>query len=204
MYDQIPFDAVDEVFAGRLRVMPKDLQTDVDASVVQLRLDPGLAFGTGGHPTTRLCLKWLAEHVQQGQRVLDFGCGSGILAIAAALLGAQVVAVDHDPQAVMATRDNAAYNGVHAASLNVLTLEQWRQEPREQYFDVVVANILAGPLQELAAEFERALAGGGRLVLSGVLEAQADAVMSAYVQSDFDTPEVDGGWVCLHGTKRTR
>lgn len=198
--------AVNQVFGERLWVLPKDPQTNpaqvkagVDPTLVQLRLDPGLAFGSGAHPTTRLCLSWLAQHVRPGQRVLDFGCGSGILAIAAALLGARVVAVDHDPQAVMATRENAAYNEVEEAQLEVLSLEQWRSAGYRQCFDVIVANILAGPLQSLATEFEQALVPGGTLVLSGVLAEQADEVMSSYTASEFAVPEVEAGWACLTG-----
>jgi ribosomal protein L11 methyltransferase len=196
--------AVNEVFADRLWVLPKDAQPSADASLMQLRLDPGLAFGSGSHPTTRLCLRWLAGHVIAGQRVLDFGCGSGILAIAAALLGARVVAVDHDPQALMATRENAAYNAVDESALKVLSVDAWQRERHEHSFDVVVANILAAPLQSLADEFEQALVSGGSIVLSGVLVEQAQQVMSSYVVTDFDAPVVEAGWACLTGTRRQR
>jgi len=197
--------AVNQIFGERLWVLPKELQIDAgtgtsnDSALVQLRLDPGLAFGSGAHPTTRMCLGWLSRHVQTGQRVLDFGCGSGILAIAAALLGARVVAVDHDAQAVMATRDNAAYNGVDEAQLEVLSLQEWQREPRRRCFDVIVANILAGPLCSLAAEFEQALVPGGALILSGVLAEQANDVMSSYTATQFDRPETEAGWACLTG-----
>ncbi len=196
--------AVNEVFADRLWVLPKDAQPSADASLIQLRLDPGLAFGSGSHPTTRLCLRSLAGHVIAGQRVLDFGCGSGILAIAAALLGARVVAVDHDPQALMATRENAAYNAVDESALKVLSVDAWQRERHEHSFDVVVANILAAPLQSLADEFEQALVSGGSIVLSGVLVEQAQQVMSSYVVTDFDAPVVEAGWACLTGTRRQR
>ena len=196
--------AVDEVFADRLRVLPKEAAAASDSTLVYLRLDPGLAFGSGSHPTTRMCLGWLAQRVKAGQKVLDFGCGSGILAIAAALLGAQVVAVDYDAQAVMATRDNAAYNGIDDTALEVLSLEDWQSSGHEGCFDIVVANILAGPLQELAAEFEQVLVDGGALVLSGVLEDQAEAVMSSYAATEFDPPKVEAGWVCLTGIRRKR
>ena len=196
--------AVNEVFAERLWVLPRDARPSGDASLIPLRLDPGLAFGSGSHPTTRMCLRWLAQHVAADQRVLDFGCGSGILAIAAALLGAQVVAVDHDSQALMATRENAAYNEVSPGALTVLSLEAWYREKRERRFDVVVANILAAPLQSLAPEFEQVLESGGSIVLSGVLAEQAQQVMSSYAVTDFQTPIVEAGWACLTGIRRER
>jgi ribosomal protein L11 methyltransferase len=196
--------AVDEVFAGRLRVLPKEAAAQADTSMVYLRLDPGLAFGSGSHPTTRMCLCWLARQVKAGQKVLDFGCGSGILAIAAALLGAQVVAVDYDAQAVMATRENAAYNGIDDTALEVLSLEEWQSGNFEDCFDIVVANILASPLQELAAEFEQVLVDGGALVLSGILQDQAESVMSSYAATEFDPPEIEAGWACLAGIRRGR
>jgi len=196
--------AVNEVFAERLWVLPKDAAIKPRPGVVELRLEPGLAFGSGSHPTTRLCLRWLAKHLTAGQRVLDFGCGSGILAIAAVLLGARVVAVDHDPQALVATRENAAYNGISGSALSVLSLEAWRQQRPADQFDVVVANILAGPLQTLAEDFEDVLVDGGALVLSGILQTQADEVAASYRATAFAPVEIEAGWVCLHGTRRRR
>lgn len=191
--------AVNRVFANRLWLLPKDTQVSDEDNLVKLRLEPGLAFGSGSHPTTRLCLQWLAEHVQPGQRVLDFGCGSGVLAIAAALLGADVVAVDHDDQAVMATQDNAAYNGV-ADRLSVLSLSAWQERSEMAAFDVVVANILAAPLQTLAPQFEAVSRPGGAVVLSGVLQEQAASVMSSYLHTEFQAPIEEAGWACLVGS----
>ena len=146
----------------------------VDPSAINLALDPGLAFGTGSHPTTRLCLRWLARELRGGETVLDYGCGSGILAIAASRLGAaRVVGTDIDPQAIAASRANAKRNGVDAAFVPVDALAS-----DETAFDVVVANILANPLISLAPALARRLRCGGRIVLSGILDAQADAVIS--------------------------
>ena len=193
--------AVNQVFAGRLWLLPKDATAEASGDLVQLRLEPGLAFGSGSHPTTRLCLEWLAEHVQPGQRVLDFGCGSGVLGIAAALLGATVTAVDHDDQAVMASRDNAAYNGLSSSQFQVMPLTAWRAQEYVRYFDVVVANILAAPLKSLAAQFEQVLAASGALVLSGVLEEQAVEVMDSYLEISFAPARSQEGWVCLTGAR---
>jgi len=188
--------AVEHCFAGRLWVIPRDAEAPDGLS---LRLDPGLAFGTGGHPTTRLCLQWLAARDLTGLRVLDFGCGSGILALAACVLGAEeVVAVDHDPQALLATRENAAYNQLTDAQLVV-------REPGDLSagagFDVVVANILANPLLELTPTFMRLLRPGGMLVLSGLLADQADQIVAGYPEVRFDAPVQEGDWLRLSGTK---
>jgi ribosomal protein L11 methyltransferase len=188
--------AVERCFGGRLWVLPRDARA---RSGPTLRLDPGLAFGTGRHPTTRLCLEWLASRDLGGARLLDFGCGSGILALAACALGAgEVVAVDHDPQALLATRENAAYNHVTSEQLIV-------QEPTEIAvgggFDVIVANILANPLLELAAEFVALLRPGASLVLSGILADQTDQVVDGYPGIRFDAPVQDGDWLRLSGVK---
>ena len=143
-------------------------------------LDPGLAFGTGSHPTTHMCLQWLGENLRPGERVIDYGCGSGILAIAAALLGAaRVVAVDIDPQAVTSTRANAQVNGVDV-DVRLST------EPVPEPADVVVANILSNPLKLLAPMLSSLVAPGGRLVLAGLLDRQMDEVAAAY-------PDIDAG-----------
>jgi ribosomal protein L11 methyltransferase len=189
--------AVERCFGGRLWVIPRDARA---RSGPTLRLDPGLAFGTGAHPTTRLCLEWLASRDLHGQRLLDFGCGSGILALAACVLGAgEVVAVDHDPQALLATRENAAYNHVTPEQLIV-------QEPTEVAagggFDVIVANILANPLLELASEFMALLRPGSALVLSGILPDQTDQLVDGYPGIRFDAPIRDGDWLRLSGVKR--
>lgn len=161
-----------------------------------LILDPGLAFGTGSHPTTRLCLEWLCANIHGGENVLDYGCGSGILGIAAARLGAEpVMGVDIDDNALIAARDNAENNQV------VMALRHTR-EPLDETFDVVVANILTNPLCVLAPLLAARVAAGGRIVLSGVLEPQAEEVIAAYapwlalrVGATFD------GWVRLEGVR---
>lgn len=185
-------------FGDRLWLVPRD---EPPRAEPVLRLDPGLAFGSGSHPTTRLCLGWLAGQDLDGSRVLDFGCGSGVLGLAALKLGcARVLAVDHDPQALLATQDNAAYNGLLNGRLTVGQPELLG----EQDFDVILANILANPLIELAPVLTAALAPGGTLVLSGMLASQADSVMAAYPALEFDKPlleadEQDAVWACLLG-----
>lgn len=171
---------------------------DTDARA--LYLEPGLAFGSGSHPTTRMCLDWIARNTRSGHQVLDFGCGSGILAIAAGLFGASVVAVDHDPQALMATRENAEFNGV-SERIATLSLEQWQeaQAQRAGDFDVVVANILAGPIVELAPTFCGVLRAAGDIVLSGILDQQAQHVIDAYPQVAFRPLAKEEDWVCLTG-----
>lgn len=163
---------------------------------IRIELDPGLAFGTGSHPTTHLCLEWLAANLQQGQTVLDYGCGSGILAIAAKMLGAGVTwAVDIDEQAVQSTRDNAQVNKV---SLDALLPGQLQQGQ----VDVVVANILSNPLKVLAPMLANRVLPGGRLILSGVLERQADEVALAYAPwLAMSVWQARDGWVCLHGQR---
>jgi ribosomal protein L11 methyltransferase len=165
-----------------------------DAGAINLVLDPGLAFGTGSHPTTFLCLQWLTETLHGGETLLDYGCGSGILGIAAAKLGAKsVLGVDIDDNALMAARDNAASNGV--------TLElRHSKEQLDEVFDIVVANILTNPLCVLAPLLAGRVARGGRIALSGVLAAQAEMVIAAYeplialrVGAEHD------GWVRLEG-----
>ncbi len=171
-----------------------------DPAAENLVLDPGLAFGTGSHPTTRLCLRWLTEALHRGESVLDYGCGSGILAIAAARLGAgTVVGTDIDPQAMVAASANAAANGVDARFLLPDALAAAALPP----FDVVVANILANPLRLLAPALARRTAPGGRIVLSGVLAAQADEVAATYADwFNIDVWAVDEGWVALAGIRR--
>ena len=167
-----------------------------DGAAVRIELDPGLAFGTGSHPTTHLCLEWLADCLPQGSAVLDYGCGSGILAIAAAMLGAaRVEAVDIDDQAVESTRLNAANNGV---TLPACLPDDFG--PGQ--FDVVVANILSNPLKVLAPMLSNRVAPGGSLVLSGVLERQADEVAAAYAPwLRMQVWQSRDGWVCLHGQR---
>ena len=159
-------------------------------------LDPGLAFGTGSHPTTRLCLQWLEANVRGGESVLDYGCGSGILAIAAMKLGAaRVTGVDIDPDAVRAARDNAAANA-HVRSSRP-------DAPPPPPADLIVANILANPLRVLAPLLAAQTRPGGRLVLAGLLDAQTDDVAAAYAgwfdMRPFDRAE---GWTALEGVRR--
>ena len=163
-------------FGRRLWVVPGGQTVELGTGDVALELDPGLAFGTGTHPTTALCLEWLDGLDLAGRRVIDVGCGSGILAIAALKLGAaHAVAIDHDPQALLATRENAMRNGV-AERLSVLGTDAPGPAPA----DVVVANILAGTLIELAPRIAAMVAPRGRLALSGILADQAEGVLAAY------------------------
>jgi ribosomal protein L11 methyltransferase len=161
-----------------------------------LVLDPGLAFGTGTHPTTRLCLAWLERHLRPGDTVVDYGCGSGILAIAAARLGAaDVTAIDIDPQALVATRENARRN-------RVVLRVQPTDAPPPAPADVVVANILSSPLKLLAPVLAALVRPGGSLVLSGVLERQVDEVAAAYdAWLTLRAVAAEDGWACLAGTK---
>jgi ribosomal protein L11 methyltransferase len=185
-------------FGRRLWIVPSWHEAP-EPDAVNLLLDPGLAFGTGTHPTTALCLQWLDGQPLDGCTVLDFGCGSGILAIAALLLGAEhAVGTDIDPQAVEASRDNANRNGIDPARFPVYLPENLPQEQA----DVVVANILAGPLVALAPQITSLVKTGGRLALSGILAEQAEEVRAAYA-ADFDldpTAEQDG-WVRISGVR---
>jgi len=166
------------------------------AGRIAIQLDPGLAFGTGSHPTTHLCLEWLAQELPKGASVLDYGCGSGILAIAAKMLGASiVVGVDIDEQAVQATRANAMAN-------NTVIEAQLTEGLQDGQFDVVVANILSNPLKVLAPMLSTRVRSGGSLVLSGVLERQAQEVAAAYAPwLPMTVWQARDGWVCLAGRK---
>jgi ribosomal protein L11 methyltransferase len=168
------------------------------SDAVNIRLDPGLAFGTGAHATTRLCLHYLARHVKRSESVLDYGCGSGILAIAAAKLGADpVVGVDIDPQALRASADNARENRVIAQFVHA-------DESLTGRFTIVVANILANPLRLLAPALAAHAPPGGRIALSGILAAQADEVIATYARwFDMRIDAEDDGWVLLAGERRT-
>jgi ribosomal protein L11 methyltransferase len=191
---QAQFDPIR--ISQRLWIVPT-WHTPTDPTAINIALDPGLAFGTGSHPTTRLCLRWLDNHLHGGESVLDYGCGSGILAIAAMKLNAgSAVGVDVDAQAIQASHDNASANHVRAdfylpehASLT--------------QYDVVVANILTNPLRALAPLLAGATQSGGRIVLSGVLGEQADEVMRIYAQwFDMAPAIVEDGWACLFGVKK--
>jgi ribosomal protein L11 methyltransferase len=156
-----------------------------------IRLDPGLAFGTGTHPTTRMCLRWIARHGTQGQRVLDYGCGSGILAIGAARFGAaQIDAVDIDPAAVQSTIDNAQANGVQ--------LHAGLPDKASGRYQTVLANILATPLKMLAPLLCAYVAPGGSLVLAGILERQADELKTAYApHAKLEVADAEDGWILM-------
>jgi ribosomal protein L11 methyltransferase len=186
-------------FGRRLWICPTDFPSPADPDAVCVRLDPGLAFGTGTHPTTALCLEWLDSQDLRGKVVIDYGCGSGILAVAALLLGAQVVhAVDIDPQALTATRDNARKN--HVEQRIFCTYPGDLPDLRA---DVLLANILANPLVELEARFARRVRADGFLVLSGILKAQVSDVMRAYEPHfRMQPPAHQEDWARLTGTRR--
>lgn len=186
-------------FGERLWVCPREKRVH-EPGCVTLLLDPGLAFGTGTHPSTALCLDWIARNPLAGAQVLDYGCGSGILGIAALLLGAdRCMAVDIDPQAIRATRENAADNGV-AARMQALEHDApWLPMAA----DVVLANILARPLIELAPLLLASLKPGGQIVLAGLLERQAIEVRAAYAaQCDFQPDQSRDGWTRITGRRR--
>lgn len=186
-------------FGQRLWIVPSWLDAP-EPDAVNLLLDPGLAFGTGTHPTTALCLEWLDGQPLQDCEVLDFGCGSGILAIAALLLGAKhAVGTDIDVQALEASRDNAGRNGIAEASFPLYLPEDL---PAQQA-DVLVANILAGPLVSLAPQLSTLVKSGGRLALSGILAEQGEEVAAAYA-ADFDLDPIANrdGWVRISGRRR--
>ncbi len=186
-------------FGRRLWIVPSAYPEALNGDGVRIRLDPGLAFGTGTHATTALCLEWLDACLQPGQKLLDYGCGSGILAIAAARLGAERVwGVDIDPQALDASRENARANGVTQR----LELSLARDFTPPAGIDVLMANILANPLQELAASFAQWLGPGARVVLSGILTEQAMAVSRAYAPwFAMAEPVSQENWVLLEGRR---
>jgi ribosomal protein L11 methyltransferase len=185
-------------FGARLWVVPTGESPPV-ADAVTVHMDPGLAFGTGTHATTALCLEWLDAHPPLERKVIDYGCGSGILAIAAGKLGAsQVRAVDIDPQALQATRENAVRNGM-GVDLEVLFPDVMDAQPA----DLVIANILANPLIELAATVASHVSLQGHIVLTGILAEQAGEVIAAYRPwFEFREPVEREGWVLLEGLKR--
>lgn len=186
-------------FGERLWVCPHEKRID-EPGCATLLLDPGLAFGTGTHPSTALCLDWIARNQVQHLEVVDFGCGSGILGIAALLLGAQrCTAVDIDAQAILATRDNAGQNAVAERMHAIEHDAVFTPFPAE----LVLANILARPLIELSALLTASLKPGGRIVLAGLLDRQAAEVRAAYA-ADFDfEPDVSReGWTRIAGRRR--
>jgi ribosomal protein L11 methyltransferase len=185
-------------FGRRLWISPRHEEVHEPGAVV-VRLDPGMAFGTGTHPTTALCLEWLDAHLAEGATVIDYGCGSGVLAVAALALGARAcTAFDIDPQALIATRENAQVNGVEA---------RLRVSPCPQELplgvDILMANILSGPLIELASSFRERVAPGGQVVLAGLLDEEASHVTRAYAPwFDMLTFGRRDGWIALMGRRR--
>jgi ribosomal protein L11 methyltransferase len=189
----------------RIWVVPSWHEAPTDPNAICLAVDPGLAFGTGSHPTTHLCLLWLEQHRNlQNQSLLDYGCGSGILAIAAAKLGTKpVVGTDIDPQAMVAARSNAEIN--NTVIRFVLPNEDAPELASETKYDIVMANILANPLQVLAPALVNKMRPGGQIVLSGVLARQAEEVIATYSQwLTLSVWKETEGWVCLHGTLADR
>ena len=219
-WEQLPADAFDTLpdrqwervwlddfqpmcFGKRLWIVPNAFQPP-RPEAVNLRLDPGLAFGTGTHPTTALCLEWLDAADLHGSTLIDYGCGSGVLAIAALLLGSRrAIATDIDPQALQATRSNSVANGV-AGSLDICTPDELPLRlPGEGGADVLVANILAGPLLQLAPRFAGLTRPGGSLLLSGLLAEQAAEIAGHYARWYLvDEPVIDGDWACLSAVRR--
>jgi ribosomal protein L11 methyltransferase len=183
-------------FGEKLWICPS-WHTPPQADAINIMLDPGLAFGTGTHPTTALCLNWLDQADVKGKVVIDYGCGSGILAIAAALLGAKkVIGVDTDPQALEATQANAERNGVKIDTY-------LPDDCPDETCDLLLANILAGPLQSLSERLARLSKSGAKIVLSGILDVQAEDVSQSY-QTWFDmkAPVLKDEWIRLVGQKR--
>lgn len=186
-------------FGRRLWIYPWNIEPPADEDIVVVRLDPGLAFGSGTHPTTALCLAWLDSLDLKGKSIVDFGCGSGILAIAALKLGAaSAVGVDNDPQALTASADNAERNEV-ADRLALFLPEDMEAEPA----DVFIANILAGPLGELAPTFAAAAKPGAPFAISGILHGQEEELLQRYAEW-FDELRVDTqeDWVRISGRRR--
>jgi ribosomal protein L11 methyltransferase len=186
-------------FGRRLWIYPWNIEPPADDDSVVVRLDPGLAFGSGTHPTTALCLEWLDGQALGGKRVIDFGCGSGILAIAALKLGAaSAIGVDNDPQALIASADNAERNEV-AERLALFLPEDLEVEPAE----VFIANILAGPLGDLAPTFAAATQAGAPFAISGILQGQEGELLERYAEW-FDELRVDTreDWVRISGRRR--
>lgn len=188
-------------FAQRLWICPSWKQCPKPGAIV-VTLDPGMAFGTGTHPTTALCLEWLASHSLDNHQIVDFGCGSGILAIAAIRLGARHTwAIDTDPQALRVTRENAKKNKINPNTLNIGTPDSLPQIEA----DLVVANILSGPLIELAPLLAGITRPGGRIILSGILIDQAPEVANKYAEFFTIRPtKTNEDWVLIEGERTTK
>jgi ribosomal protein L11 methyltransferase len=186
-------------FGKRLWICPSWL-TPPEPNAVNVILDPGLAFGTGTHPTTALCLEWLDKNIDHQKLVIDYGCGSGILSIAAAKLGAKrVLAIDHDPQALESTRRNAERNDLFEPQLIGLSPNHFDRQPA----DILIANILAQPLIEFAPLFAAIVASRGKLLLSGILSTQTEAVLAAYSHwFELQKPVQKEEWVRIEGIRK--
>lgn len=187
-------------FGQRLWICPS-WKKPPQADAVNLMLDPGLAFGTGTHPTTALCLEWLDNCDVKDKTVIDYGCGSGILGIAALLLGAKaVIAIDNDPQALIATLDNARRNNIESNKINVYLPDD---APSNYQADIMLANILAGPLAELAPLLSQLTLDNGQLVLSGIINSQSAALLTVYeAWFEMEAPVLQNEWVRLSGKKK--
>ena len=185
-------------FADNLWVVPSWLEPP-DPSVINIQLDPGLAFGTGSHPTTALCLSWMADKNLFNQSVIDYGCGSGILSIAACMLGAkQVFGIDIDPQAVDASIENARRNEINPDIFRFSLPSNLNVEK----VDLLVANILSGPLVQLAPKFASLVKTGGKILLSGILKSQLNDIKCAYNSCfDLDPESIREDWVRVTGTR---
>ena len=194
MNDQKP-----QQFGNRLWIYPSWI-TPSKNSVTNMILDPGLAFGTGSHPTTSLCLHWLDNNLIPSQHIIDYGCGSGILAIAAALLGAsKIYAVDNDPQAITATLSNMEKNRISNQSIQTFSPEAL---PHVKV-DLLIANILANPLIQLSEIFSTLLKPSGKIVLSGILEEQVERVSSHYRSYfELEEPQLNDGWALIAGSPK--
>ncbi len=181
----------------KIWIVPSWHEVNEKDSII-LELDPGLAFGTGSHPTTRLCLEWLEQNAKLGKSVLDYGCGSGILAIAAVKLGIKdVVGVDIDPQSIIATNENAERN---ATPIRCWLPDEFEAAQKGVRYDIVIANILAGPLQTLVPVLTSRIGANGYMILSGILESQADDVIAAYAPHiQLSVWKKQDGWVALAG-----
>ncbi len=188
-------------FGQRLWVCPS-WTPPPDPTAINLMLDPGIAFGTGTHPTTALCLRWLDQHPPSQQRVLDFGCGSGILAVAAALLGAKsVVAIDHDPMAITATLDNAQKNEVP----HLIQTDHQQRLNLEDPFGLLIANILAGPLIDLAPLFAKVTSQNSDIILSGLVQEQTQQLIEHYQRwFTITTTQQEEEWMLIHGIRNNK
>lgn len=186
-------------FGEKLWIVPSTF-TPPDADAVNILLDPGLAFGTGTHPTTAMCLRWLDAHPPVEQAVIDYGCGSGILAIAACRLGAtSALAVDNDPQALLASHDNACLNQVDDRIQAHLP-----DHCPHRSVPLLLANILAGPLHQLAPQFATHVQPDGHIVLSGIIESQVDDLIESYSPwFELRVYQQEEEWICLHGSRNT-